>query len=192
MFGTDALSGTAPDSGYGLASTYLFETLSSSVSDVPIRAMSPRTNHFSGYFPVYWEPKNSLLPCGFGLMVALPSCQLAGHTSPCVSTNCRALTRRSASSTLRPNGRSLTTCGAPRRSGRSGTDHAGRSGGQQDVVGLADPLVQIRDQRILDLANAAVGTGVFRQARCENWLSIDTPSTWTLAWRNPSRDPRRQ
>lgn len=34
--------------------------------------------------------------------------QLAGHTSPCVSTNWNAFTKRSVSSTQRPTGRSLT------------------------------------------------------------------------------------
>lgn len=61
------------------------------------------------YLPPYSAPKNSLLASTVGLMVRLPSCQLAGQTSPCFSLNWSAFTMRSASSTLRPSGRSFTT-----------------------------------------------------------------------------------
>ncbi len=80
---------------------------------VPRRARTAQRGTTSGSrsycLPPYSAPKNSLLASTVGLMVRLPSCQLAGQTSPCFSLNCSAFTMRSASSTLRPSGRSFTT-----------------------------------------------------------------------------------
>jgi hypothetical protein len=52
--------------------------------------------------------KYSREPLGLGLMVGALSFQLAGQTSPCFSTNWKALTNLKVSSTDRPTGKSFT------------------------------------------------------------------------------------
>src|SRR3972149_2343841 len=60
------------------------------------------TDHYPLCLPRYWAT-----PSAVGFMASSPSCQLAGQTSPCFSWNCNASSMRSASSTLRPMGRSF-------------------------------------------------------------------------------------
>merc|ERR1712154_624835 len=132
--------------------------------------------------------KYALLSFTPGLMVSLPGFHPAGHTSPCLSVNWKACTRRSVSSTERPTGRSfMVICRRlPLSSMMNSALNAMPWSSFRHPYWREISMVLSARRGICMVPIPPCLRGVLIHAKCENSLSVDAPITSQLMLRNSS------